>query len=515
MALKSERDALEAKYQKFLTKEGDRDARISQLDEKLLQMRSHLTDLSTERDELSQAKTNLQQQVEKNESAVQELQDKLAQAAAAVSTNTRQLQTTQNDLRSALRRADDAERTQKNLQTEGTELMRSLEEMRPKIVELTGAKLDLAEKVESLEHSLRSRDSVIAQLESDLEESLDKYEQSEQVWKGKLASQEKRQMDAQGSSADLQKAYTEVQEELDSALVSLRSLEAQRTNQHQEASRRLEEIARLSSLSHTQGQELDALRQELEARQKAHVRHRSFYSFTIVLTKSTQDEEQAFIDQAQDEIEVLRAELNSRDNEIEHLRNSINSSTDAPHSLDAELLSSLRQQHALDLSAASAQVRALEDTIYDKERTNHALQKQINTLEDQLAQLRSNYPGQRAFSPIPSRPSSRALESDSRRISLGSHRSRPPPLSRSVFDHAMSPETLHKRKVSLSMLKARIDSEVKTAPSQPPSRALSPVHSDTHSHPSSLVTPHLHRPQFLDETHVFWCHSCHGDLVIL
>jgi len=57
--------------------------KISQLDEQLLQMRSHVTDLLTERDELSQAKVNLQQQVEKNESAVQELQDKLAQAASA------------------------------------------------------------------------------------------------------------------------------------------------------------------------------------------------------------------------------------------------------------------------------------------------------------------------------------------------------------------------------------------------------------------------------------------------
>ena len=153
----------------------------------------------------------------------------------------------------------------------------------------------------------------------------------------------------------------------------------------------------------------------------------------------------------------------------------------------------------------------MEYTIYDKERANHTLQKQVNTLEEQLAQLRSNYPGQRAFSPILSRPSSRAAEND-RRISMGSRRSGPPPLSRSVFDHAMSLETLHKRKVSLSMLKARIDSEVKSMPSQPPSRALSPVHSDTDSH---IVTPHR-RPQFLNETHdVFWCHSCNGDLVIL
>ena len=180
------------------------------------------------------------------------------------------------------------------------------------------------------------------------------------------------------------------------------------------------------------------------------------------------------------------------------------------------MLSSLRQQHALDLSAATAQVRALEHTIYDKERANHTLQKQVNILEEQLTQLRS---GQRAFSPILSRPSSRATEND-RRISIGSRRSGPPPLSRSVFDHAMSIETLHKRKVSLSMLKARIDSEVKqSVPSQPPSRALSPVHSDTDSHSHShSVTSHLqvHRPHFLNETHdVFWCHSCNGDLVIL
>ena len=79
------------------------------------------------------------------------------------------------------------------------------------------------------------------------------------------------------------------------------------------------------------------------------------------------------------------------------------------------MLSSLRQQHALDLSAATAQVRALEHTIYDKERANHTLQKQVNGLEEQLAQLRSNYPGQRAFSPILSRPSSRASD---RRISM-------------------------------------------------------------------------------------------------
>lgn len=177
------------------------------------------------------------------------------------------------------------------------------------------------------------------------------------------------------------------------------------------------------------------------------------------------------------------------------------------------MLSSIKQQHAMDLSAATSQIRALENTIFDKDSLNHSLQKQINALEEQVSQFRSH-----SRLGVPSRPSSRAMEHDTRRSSLHSHRSnQPPPLSRTIFDHAMTPETLHKRQVSLSMLKARIESEAKTT-STPPSRALSPVHSDGHSHKSFSnrpSTPHLRQPQFLDESHVFWCHSCQGDLVIL
>lgn len=185
-------------------------------------------------------------------------------------------------------------------------------------------------------------------------------------------------------------------------------------------------------------------------------------------------------------------------------------STDTPQSLDDddELIGSLRQQHALDLSAAQSQIRAMENIIFDGEAKAHALQKQINALQDQVSQLQSARVAQRSFSPMPSRPASRS--------SFGSHRpSNPPPLSRSVFDQNLSPETRHKRKVSLSMLKARIDSEVE-ATSRPPSRALSPVHSESRSNAASPLSHHtIHRPQFLDESHVFWCHSCQGDLVIL
>lgn len=175
------------------------------------------------------------------------------------------------------------------------------------------------------------------------------------------------------------------------------------------------------------------------------------------------------------------------------------------------MLRSIRQQHALELSAATSQIRSLENTVFDKESANHRLQKQLSAVEDQLTKLRASKSG------LDSQRSSGSYQRPSQ--------PRQPPLSRTVFDQVISAETMHKRKVSLSMLKARIDSEIKAANSmspQPPSRTLSPVQSSgghsQHSHSrsgSGTMMAHTRRPQFLDESHVFWCASCTGDLVIL
>lgn len=254
-----------------------------------------------------------------------------------------------------------------------------------------------------------------------------------------------------------------------------------------------------------------------------------FYISWLLLNSisSHQEEEQDFLEQAQNEIESLRIEISSKDEEIERLRETVSSpsANDAPRSLDAEMLSSLRQQHALDLSAAQSQIRALETSVFEAQAKSHTWQKQVSSLEDELLQLRSVPRGtHRPFSPgIPSRSSSRAHDHvDLRRASFTSHRpnNAVPPLSRSFFEQNLDPETRHKRKVSLSMLKARIDSELAVTP-HPPSRALSPVPSlptvrEPISQPLSPTIGHsFHRPQFLDESHVFWCHSCRGDLVIL
>ncbi|KAF9486371.1 hypothetical protein BDN70DRAFT_926625 [Pholiota conissans] len=508
-SLKSEKGALDDKVSEISALEAELRSKVFSLDASLLETRDKLSGAEKEKAVASQEISTLQELTQTLEVSIKEHQEKLDQAITALATTTRQVQTTQTELKNAIRRAEDAERTQKTLQAEGVSLMRSLDEMRPKIVELTGAKLDLAEKVESLEHTLRGRDSFISQLENDLGEAREQLEQVENNWKSKLAEQEKKHREIQNGNTDIQKAYADLQEEMDTALASLRNLESQRTTQHQEAARRLEEVERLTNLTHAQGEELDALRKELDARTKAH------------------DEEQDYLEHAQNEIETLRNELSAREHEIEELREIVNTPvSDAPRSLDNELLSSIRQQHAIEISAATSQIRALENTIFDKESVNHKLQKQLNALEEQIVQLRATNSRLKS-SPMPSRPASRAVESsDLRRASFGSHRpsasSQALLSSRTMFDRVMSPETLHKRKVSLSMLKARIESE---AQPPPPSRTLSPVHSETghshsnsHSRHSSLIAlghPSPHRSQFLDESHVFWCSSCHGDLVIL
>ncbi|PPQ72465.1 hypothetical protein CVT24_003089, partial [Panaeolus cyanescens] len=503
--LKTEKERLESTNQVLSSKQQELTSNISTLKADLDDSRSKLSSIESERDELSKEKLRLEETLKSNEETIKELQEKLVQAAAAVATVTKQSQALQQEVRAATRRADEAERSQKSLQAEGTNLMQALDEMRPKIVELTGIKLELSEKIATLEHTVRNRDSVITQLENDLDEARGSTEEHEGVWKTKLAELEKRDREAQDQAAKSQLAYNELQEELETTLASLRSLESQRTNLHQDAARRLEEVERLTSLTRSQGEELDTLREQVETQREAH------------------EEEQQFLERAQSEIETLRNEISLRDEELERLRQTAFSpgQSDAPRSLDDEMLGSLRQQHALEISAATSQIRALENTIFDKESANHALQKQINHLEEQLSKLRPHSRLAHKHSPVPSRPASRMMDNDLRRSSFGSHRPNPPALVRSVFENTMSPETMHKRKVSLSMLKARIDSEVKVSASghgsQPPSRALSPVQSDGHSSrpPSRLHSQQVSRPQFLDESHVFWCHSCQGDLVIL
>ncbi|KAF8665466.1 hypothetical protein AX16_000484 [Volvariella volvacea WC 439] len=536
-ALKAERDSLYLEGQTHAANEEEWKARHSDLESRCSDLLEQLSSTTAEKGTLEEDKAKLQLELNSVRKNTEELQEKIVKVTSDLASANRQVQALQQELRSANRRADDAEKTKQDLQTEGTQLMRSLEEMRPKIVELTGAKAELVEKVDNLQHTLRTRDTRISQLEGTVGELEANREDAVKDLQKRLDVQTKEAAAAKEEITVLQSTVEELKEEIESALASVRTLEAERSNYHQETGRRLEEIERLSGATHEQALELKSLREQLEAREHERV------------------EEEAFLDRAQSEIENLRATIASKDEEIDGLRETIaskssNQNEAARQSLDSEIISSLRQQHALDMSNAHSTIRALENDVFDAQAKYHTLVKHVGSLEDQLAQAKlalTRAGISRSFSPAgtPSRPSSRGSPTEGRRSSLGrgsSNLSSVPPISRVVLEQNLTPETLHKRKVSLSMLKARMESEAKAAASShshPPSRAVTPApphlssplqqHKHLHQHgtpltsveevPSTSRVYHLdqslHRPQFMDESHVFWCHACRGDLVIL
>lgn len=462
--------------------------------------REQLSAVSVERDTLLRDKSSIQSDLLAKESAVADVEKKLADVTAQLSNSARQLQQTEAELRTAKNRAEEAERIQGELQAEGTSLMRSLDEMRSKIVELTDDKLNLGEKSESLENALRSRDSTIAQMESTLDELRAERDRAEKDRQDLAAMLERERMSSHETSSDLQKAYTELKVEAEAMRAAIRDLENERTNYHQMADRHFAEVDRFTSSLQSHTEQLSSLRNELEERQRA------------------QHEVQEFLERAQSEMEALRAELSAKDEEIERLREAASvPSTPSPHSLDEEMLSALKQQHTLELSAAQSQIRSLETSMFEAEARVHSFQRQITILEDQLAHFRStSRTSQR--SPLPHRLVDHSDEL--RRASFTSHK--PSHVTATPTFEGLSPEAQHKRRVSLSMLKARIDSEVaaSTNMARSSSKAASPLTRTatlpTVNEPASpLGSATPRKPQFMDDAHIFWCHCCQGDLVIL
>ena len=484
--------------------------------------------MASEKEALEQTKVAATTRADDAQKTLAGLQEKLTQATTELASNSKQLHNVQNELKRASRRAEEAEKIQSDLQTEGTNLMRSLNEMRPKIVELTNIRLGLVEKIDDLEGIIRRKEDTISQLEVSLDEAMERESRSAKARQKDEMARKKDESSSQQNILHIQKAYTDLEAEVEALKASLKDREAERESYHQLALRRLEEVDRLTFSVQAQTELLNTVERELEERRAA----------------STED--RGFVEGIQNDIELLQAEIAQKDEEIERLRESV-PSPNVRSSLDGEMSSALKQQQLLELSNARSQIRVLESAVFEADGRAHSLQKQVSSLMDQLTQLRSlsNVPT-RPFSPtpgMPPRPGSRARNvSDELRVQVaragssqsisGTSNVRSSPLQKprkSTFE-TLSPETKHKRRVSLGMLKARIDSELASSvkSSQPPSRALTPLpeselaKSNGGSSSSSVMEPsephHIRgfkRHQFLDESHVFWCQSCHGDLVIL
>jgi myosin protein heavy chain len=535
VSLKAERDKAEAALKDQTTIAATLTTKVSELEGRSAAAQKQLGSLTAEYQTLRVDKTSLQSQIDDHLGTIVGLRKAADQSAATKETLERQLQSFQVQMHNALRRAEAAEHTQQDLQNEGSSLMRSLDEMRPKIVELTNMKLELGEKLNILEQAVRDRDGIIAQLEATLQATQDQTESLNAKLEDTETAREKDRSTAQETQDELQRGYAELETELSDALVSIRELELDRAGQRQLASKQVEELERITATSQSLEEDVASLRQEVEEQKLAEV------------------EQQEFLERARTDIEVLRADLVDKVEKIEELSAELSTAaanTSSP-SLDKEMMNALKQQHRLELSAAQSQIRSLQTSVFEAEARAHSFQRQLSQSEDQLAQLRalsspSTIPplppqplsssSTSSSSPHatqldhPPRPSSRARNhsDDLRRASLtqrrGSNNSGIPlGAAHPAFGTNLSPETRHKRKVSLGMLKARIDSEMAAAGSVPPSRVASPLHAEVAERRSPRIDPHAtnsiqnshKRPQFLDESHIFWCHSCRGELVVL
>ena len=173
--------------------------------------------------------------------------------------------------------------------------MRSLDEMRPKIVELTDEKLALSEKIDGLEKTIGARDNVIAQLESSLEELREEKVSVERDRDGLRSTLEGERSALQKDSTELQQAYSELQSELTAAQRKAQDLEDERDKLRLVANSNVEEIRRLTDNLRLQTTQLDTLRAEIEERTEA------------------QAESSEFLERAQTEMEAFRGELAQRD----------------------------------------------------------------------------------------------------------------------------------------------------------------------------------------------------------
>ncbi|KAG9314002.1 hypothetical protein JVU11DRAFT_4780 [Chiua virens] len=330
----------------------------------------------------------LQGHLNSTKAAVKQLQQKLGELASDVTSSDRTLQNTQGELRTALRRAEGSEKTQKDLQAEGTRLMQSLEEMRPKIVELTSVKVELMEQIEKLEHEKRSRDTLISRLEIALSEGTEREAEAAKLRKESDMLREKDKHSLQQSVADLQRGYSLLEAELQSAQATVKTFETERTRMRQTEVRQADLGNRMTA---------EARRREEEISQLESV---------LASSRKNEADQSQLIVHYRTEIEVLQSELVAKEEELESVQKTPSAPEDGLRSLDDEMLSALKQQHAIELSSSQSQIRALETAVFEAQDKAHRFQRQIHILEDQLAPRSVSRATARPFSPG-GRPSSR------------------------------------------------------------------------------------------------------------
>jgi chromosome segregation ATPase len=515
---KAEKDETLLNYTTLAGSEKTLRAERDSLASTLSNLHSKAETLQAENDRLQSTNDKLAAEAKKHSDSLSEISRKLSVEGGKAALQEKKIKTLQNEVAAANRRAEEAEHAHKGLQNENVGLMASLNEMRPRVMALTEEKLSLTEHIEKLEESRYALEGTISGFEVAAEEARARYETLEAE---KLALEARRGGDQDSMALEIERhtqALSQTEEELQSALKSVKELESERAIHRQAVERYQDEMDRLDA-------ELADLRAQYTTLQD---------EFAISQNAREQDaaileESHGVVERANAEVEALRNELYSKEEEVEQLKAEVShSSAKTPRghqrssSLDKEMFES---DGTFELSAARSKIRTLEATVFQEQAKAHGLRKQVSSLEEELHRLR-RMPRSQQVSVIHSPATSNADL----------------PVT-TVLDSALPPDVRHKRKISLSMLRARIDGEAAlshasdASPRPPRSRRLSstlgtmaeetseaeldekaPLRADLGpSGSSSIPLRRLERPrpQFLDDSHVFWCSCCRGDLVVL
>ncbi|KAG8930298.1 hypothetical protein FRC01_002964 [Tulasnella sp. 417] len=517
--IKSERDNFEKQLSERNDVEAEWKAKHDTLSSSLEESQASVTKLAADNERLKTDHSKLQTQNNTTQQSLLTLQNRLVQLTSDHQHATRHLTSTQSELTAAGKRVSQAEETVKNLQKENTQLMENLEEVRTKVVELNGDKVELAEQVESLSRALKSRDETIAGLEATVEQSNAKLAEVQSDHSKTLQQINKQRAELEKSNAEQQDGYATLQTELEESQKAVKELGADRTSLRSQIHQLESEFGRLRETHEVLQSEKEALRQELDDRARGG------------------DEVAAMLQTTREEIESLRTGLALKDEDLvrtkalleeANLRASRLNSPVAPSgtNLNEEIMEAQAQQHALELSTAQSQIRALETSLFQEQAKTHSLQRRITTLEGELqttkmqtANASPHKPAsprtsslnnlRRVSSPTPGARNSGELQ---RRSVPSTYR---PVTQIPVLDDSLSPDVRHKRKISLGMLKARIDSEMalKVPLALTPSTAGTPrlgtlsELNESSPHPTKKAAQ---LPQFGDETHVFCSATLRG-----
>lgn len=536
MKTKSERDDFEKRLTSLSATQGEWQDKHKVLSTEHEHTQKSLAMVKGERDQLASGHKSLQSQHATTQQTLSKLQAQVNQVSSQLSTSSMKLSSTQNELASSSRRLEDAEATIKDLRKENEELLSGLNEVRPKIVELNADKVELGETIEHHVVELRARDTTIADLEGVIDQANTRIHELELQHGDNDRHRLSELNRLEEMTREQQEAYATLEEELQESQAAVRELSSERISSRHTLNQLQGELDRLHAKDKGSSHELDLLRRELDER------------------ASSGNEVTEMLGTLREEVEGLRTDLSLKEEEIIRTRAQLeeanllltaSSSTQelAPSSsLNEEMIDSLKQQHSLELSEAMSQIRTLETSVFQEQAKTHTLQRRVTALEDEIhmlnmqlasASVAPTAPVQRLnspLSPLPSRNSALSLHTNGVNRSAPSKQRAPRRDSNLVvpphpaIDSALSPEARHKRKVSLSMLKARIESEMgprriplATTPNGHNHRLGTLTEQDEHedSHHRRKAMAMLSRPQFGDETHVFCCASCKGDLVVL